>query len=842
MFTSSLRRAGSRSAAALLALVLALGGVTAAGPAFADDAPIEEVLVPSEDSTVPAGEEGDESGQDGEVGEGGESGHGDESGEGDESGDAEEGADDEGSEGFAPMSDDAPHLLGAEAPTGESFGTLSTVVPTVSVVPSAGVVPGESVLVSGLGYDPAKVIYVAVCEDVPLESVTFAMFYGCEGAVQVTATPSTETMQQLNADGTFEFEFEVPVEAAGFVSPAVFTIRNHMGPMDRSQDAKQLISFASSAAATTVTLSASPSAEVATGTTVTLSATVAPAAAGTVTFRKGAAELGVVPVDATTGQAQLIIGSLSAGSHGFTASFAPADPLSFAASSGTLTVTATAPPTPAPGSLVWGIKSAFTDYVINGPAHGSIATSGGASGSTVFTFPQGSGGSWSAETQQGTVPFSGAVSFTGHGGVLDLTLSSPAIIVHSASSATLTINGAAFASLNLAAASKTVGSGGDVTWAGVPAALTAGGALLFNGFYAAGDALDVLTFTAGTTGSAGAGTVTTAAPARTPAATPPATEGITILGDEPPTAGEQLTATAEGFEPEEEGIFVVIYSEPQLLATITADADGRVTWTGTLPDDLVGQHTLTFQGSVDRGIVLDIEAPAPAVRTMSAFVGCAVDAATLSWGFKEAFRSYISSSIANGEWTVADGATYETPAFGWANGTGGYDPAIASGEVGFTGSVNFTGHGGVLDTTIANPVIRLVDAGSALLLLDISGDTQAGATVVESAVEFAELDLGAATVSFENGVLTITDAPAMLTADGSAAFGTYEPGTELDPVSVTLTVGQDCAEAAPAPGDDQGESGAGTEADLSWLAWAIPVALLVVAGIVVGIVLARRKR
>src|SRR5690606_16003506 len=97
---------------------------------------------------------------------------------------------------------------------------------------------------------------------------------------------------------------------------------------------------------------------------------------------------------------------------------------------------------------------------------------------------------------------------------------------------------------------------------------------------------------------------------------------------------------------------------------------------------LTGSHTLTLQGSVDRGIELTI-----AERMLRMAAGCVADAATLSWGFKEAFRSYISGAIANGEWTVADGASYETPAFGWSDGEGSYDGTSAEGLIAFTGSV-----------------------------------------------------------------------------------------------------------------------------------------------------------
>ena len=596
------------------------------------------------------------------------------------------------------------------------------------------------------------------------------------------------------------------------------------------------------AASTVTTLVASPSVAVATGTAVTLSATVSPAAAGTVTFREGSTVLGSPVVVDGAGVASLAIGAPGTGSHGYTATFAPSDSLAFLGSTGSVAVTVTAPPTPAPGSLAWAIKSAFNDYIVNGAAHGSISVSGGASGSGSFTFPQASSASWSASSQTGTVSFAGSVHYYGHSGLLDVTFSNPAIVVHSSSSATLHMNGTAFATLNLGAASKSVGVGGDVTWSGVPATLTAGGAASFAGFYNAGDALDPLTFTAGAAASGvGGGMVVVAsaqtAPQRTPAATPPATTGVSVVGAVPAQGGT-VTIEASGFQPNEAGILIVIYSEPVLLGTVTADAAGVARWTGKLPSSLSGVHTLTMQGSVSHGTVVSIKSAAAAAGA------CTIEDATLTWGFKESFRSYITSSIANGEWTLADGASYETPEFAWS-GSGSLDPESETGEIAFSGSVRFTGHDGALDTTIANPRVVL-SADGAVLLLDVTGTTQDGSTVDAQGVEFATLDLGAATPEESDGTLTWSAIPAVLTEDGSIAFGTYEAGEALDALTLSVALPADCGAvveegATPAPEVTTAVDEEHAGLDLTWLWWLIG-ALVVVAIIVAVVVTAVRRR
>ncbi|HOY81568.1 MAG TPA: HtaA domain-containing protein [Rhodoglobus sp.] len=181
-------------------------------------------------------------------------------------------------------------------------------------------------------------------------------------------------------------------------------------------------------------------------------------------------------------------------------------------------------------------------------------------------------------------------------------------------------------------------------------------------------------------------------------------------------------------------------------------------------------------------------APAAAASPAAAAPDCTVTDATMTWGFKESFRSYISGTIANGEWTVADGTTYETPDFGWANGTGQISDGV--GQIAFTGSIEFTGHGGILDTTVTNPRLVLDGSSRATLLLDVSGTTQQGADVDEKAVPFASVDISGA--EFGDGTVTITAAPAVLTEAGSAAFGTYEAGEALDPITAQLSADPAC--------------------------------------------------
>lgn len=504
------------------------------------------------------------------------------------------------------------------------------------------------------------------------------------------------------------------------------------------------------------------------------------------------------------------------------------------------------------GSLRWGISSSFVGYVTGPIAGGSVAVTGGATRANgVLQFGQASGSTYSTANGTGTVSYSGAVRFLGHSGVLDVTIAAPQVRITSSTSADLyvTSGGAQvrFATLNLAAGTRSTGSG-TVTYSGVPATITVDGvARVLQGF---STTLDPVTFTVGVPAPAPAGsTGTVAAAAPEPQArTLPATSGIEL--DDATlaalSAGEQVTISVPGFQPNESGIAVVVYSTPTLLAEIDADAAGVATWTGALPATLPdGEHTLTFQGSIERGIAFTL------ARTAS--VGaCVVDAATLAWGFKESFRTYIEG-IAAGGWEL-DGVVYDYPDFTWTGGTGSVDAETRTGLVDFGGSIRFTGHGGALDTTLTDARIELArDRG--YVLFDVTGTTQDGAPVAQAGVRLAEFALPDLEVT--DGGLVLDALPATLTDAGASAFGTYSAGEQLDAVSAVLPVSPDCdlaaGDAAPetedgsvsAPVGPDAQSTVAAASDDSSAVWPWALAGFVVLAALVGagvwVTVARRR-
>lgn len=166
--------------------------------------------------------------------------------------------------------------------------------------------------------------------------------------------------------------------------------------------------------------------------------------------------------------------------------------------------------------------------------------------------------------------------------------------------------------------------------------------------------------------------------------------------------------------------------------------------------------------------------------------GAAEPGASLTWGVKESFRSYVTGPVADGTVTPGGGVTVDGDAFVFpaVDGAEGAPDAFAAG---FEGSVQFVGHGGALDLTVADVRVE-VDGASGTLVADVASKSLDDEEIVEyPAVELADLDLTAVTPTEAGGFLTWTGVPATLTGEGEPAFADfYDAGTALDPLTITL--------------------------------------------------------
>ncbi len=175
---------------------------------------------------------------------------------------------------------------------------------------------------------------------------------------------------------------------------------------------------------------------------------------------------------------------------------------------------------------------------------------------------------------------------------------------------------------------------------------------------------------------------------------------------------------------------------------------------------------------------------------------CTAEAGSFTWGFKESFRAYISGSIANGEWSTEGDIGYDTPAFFSDDLAGSIDLQGVKGELSVDGAMRFTGHEGILDTTISTVRLVVESPEQLVVVVDVRGTTQDFVPIDSAGVRFLTGDLAAAQWSASGDGLLIESIPLTLTADGAEAFGTYPEGETFDPLTLELATTEACATAA----------------------------------------------
>ncbi|MER7168892.1 HtaA domain-containing protein [Micromonospora sp. NPDC000207] len=164
------------------------------------------------------------------------------------------------------------------------------------------------------------------------------------------------------------------------------------------------------------------------------------------------------------------------------------------------------------GSLTWGFKASFRAYVNTGNGNPPIAASNGATinSNGTFTFPS-KGGTHDPATGAASAQYGGAVTFSYPGHFFTIKLANPTVVVSGGATSLkadvdLTTTAAEPVSVTqatVATLTGTPGGSGTVTGSNLAAVLTTEGASAFNGFYAAGDSLDPVSFTFSTSGDGG---------------------------------------------------------------------------------------------------------------------------------------------------------------------------------------------------------------------------------------------------------------------------------------------------------------------------------------------------
>ena len=417
------------------------------------------------------------------------------------------------------------------------------------------------------------------------------------------------------------------------------------------------------------------------------------------------------------------------------------------------------------GTLSWDIRESFLKYLTSF-AHGSVNVEGmekTAAGG--FKYTQASG-VYNPETKTGQINFAGTAEFTGHNGQLKSTIKNMRLVVVNGKGTlvadvdALTRDGKSVSKTGLAIAEVDL-SGASVkdgvfSAQNAAVALTAEGSeVLFAGQYRGADnAMAPLSFSVKLSEQTAENTV------------------------EVPRVSESKSSDNKG-------------SENGSSDNSSSNSSGNSGANGSGSNGSAGTSgSVSNGGSSSNGSVSNNPAQpvcVPVTRTREVQEQGASDgtikSANLGWGVRDSFRNYVRGGIANGSWEL-NGTSYSSDAFNWSNGTGTFKNG--KGSISFSGSVRFTGHHGILDTTIANPRLE-INGNSGTLYATMNSNDPSGKATNYGEVALLKVDLSG--LQSSSDAVSVNGAATTLTAEGAKAFaGFYDAGKDMAPLSFSAAI------------------------------------------------------
>lgn len=400
------------------------------------------------------------------------------------------------------------------------------------------------------------------------------------------------------------------------------------------------------------------------------------------------------------------------------------------------------------GSVDWGLKQSFRHYLTGPIARGGwdlngVDYNGDPGGQGAFHFTADPAGA-TIDGENADIPLNGSVHFTGHFGLLDVTMRDLVLQIRGDKG-------------------QLVGSFGR---GGAVAELSS----IFKGGDGDGQ-VPIATFTLDNT---------------LPAATD-ASGNATLTGTAVLTEDANQAMGGNYGEGNNDADPVTIN-----LATTPASSCGTI--------DAAPIATPAAPAATETPAATPTPAPAPAAATPQPQECAEANSVTAGWGIKQSFRRYLTGPIANGKW--------ELSGVGFSGEPGGPDstfdftapqgatPTGDGATIPLRGEITFTGHLGLLKIHLSNMSIQ-VHGNQASFVADFESNTVSsfnkGATVTgqetgtQAAIATFTLD-----APYTSGPATLSG-PGVITAEGNRAFGgNYGEGNnQADPLH--LVIGGNCA-------------------------------------------------
>ena len=417
------------------------------------------------------------------------------------------------------------------------------------------------------------------------------------------------------------------------------------------------------------------------------------------------------------------------------------------------------------GTLSWDIRESFLKYLTSF-AHGSVNVEGmekTAAGGLKYTQAS---GVYNPETKTGQINFAGTAEFTGHNGQLKSTIKNMRLVI---------VNGKGTLVADVDALTR---DGKSVSKTGLAIAeVDLSGASVKDGVFSAQNAAVALTNEGSEVLFAGQyrGSDNAMAPLSFSLKLSEQTAENTV---EVPRVSENKSSDNKGSENKSSD-----NSSSNSSDNSGANGSGSNGSAGT--SGSVSNGGSSSNGSVSNNPAQPVCVPVTRTREVQeqgASDGT-IKSANLGWGVRDSFRNYVRGGIANGSWEL-NGTSYSSDAFNWSNGTGTFKGG--KGSISFSGSVRFTGHHGILDTTIANPRLE-INGNSGTLYATMNSNDPSGKATNYGEVALLKVDLSG--LQSSSDAVSVNGAATTLTAEGAKAFaGFYDAGKDMAPLSFSAAI------------------------------------------------------
>ncbi|MBI8989490.1 HtaA domain-containing protein [Corynebacterium meridianum] len=513
------------------------------------------------------------------------------------------------------------------------------------------------------------------------------------------------------------------------------------------------------------------------------------------------------------------------------------------------------------GAMRWGFKKSFLSYIRSGGTRGGWDLDGMSfdSGSEQFVLTPDPNAMKVVDEDTATIPLQGSLRFFGHEGeggqgpgeyALDFTLSDMKLVVDG-TNATLvadykgleleegttnvagetSADDADFMDIRLSQAPDFTSGSLDFTGS---VNLSSAGAAIFAGFYQPGQEFDDIALSAtlekvcgkqpSTGGAAGGGKSTGTKSV--------GIDAVNSVNDHLVSLNN-LMGTADKFIGNSDKLYKRFSDDRKALtgrgtsaegksaaggttgttggkSTAATGGGGKSTGTGAAKNPAVGNTGAVSVGAAaGRGNTSDAGTAGANpgggdVCTDDGSLG--VVEAQAAWGVKTSFQTYISGTIANGGWEL-NGVGHSNGQFLFSGNSGAVNPSAGTGSLLMPGSVRFTGHGGILDLTIADLEIQW-NGNSGVIIADVTSNDMEGASnsygrVAIANLAFSQLDVTSDAVAGQTSSVTLTQA-------GSSAFADFYPeGQEMAPLSFAAALGGSASCAAGQGGNAAASGGTG---------------------------------